>query len=237
MSPYVDDPSGEFLGQAKPWWLGLRFFKPPPDEDEPPRIISKAIRAVEEYADNPGLLPMLANRIGSKQLHHRQGRINCVKTLQAELYRMDALTLVVGTPATPERREFSGRTVRHITELAGIESRNDKLESKKRTAERHLQNLGLAGLLDSQRITDTTPEGKKVGRASIRWFAEQLFALLSLDKFLKGFRKFVSDSLKAVRYPTRRGRAIASISLKVARASIDDNKPKTVGDILKRGPP
>ncbi|MGH8519842.1 MAG: hypothetical protein ACREU9_00050 [Gammaproteobacteria bacterium] len=236
MSPYVGDPSGECLGRAI-WWVGLQFFRPPADEKEPPpRLIREAIRAIEEYAENPDLIPMLAHRIGSKEIHHRHGRINCVKTMQAELYRMDALALVVGTPVTPERHEFSGRTVEHITKLSRIESRNDKLESKKRTVERHLQSVGRAGLLDSKRITDTTPEGKKVGRASIRWFAEQLFALLSLDKLLKGFRKFVSDSLKAVRYPTRRGKAIASLSLKVARAQIE-NKPKRIGDILKRGPP
>lgn len=238
MSPYVGDASGEYLGGPKSWWLGLLLFEdvPPDEKTPPPLIIQKALFKIQEYVDNPRILPMVARRIGSKELHHRQGRISWVKTAQAELYRMDALTLVVGTPETPERDKFRGRTIEHIAKLSSIKSKNDKLESIKRTVERQLQIFRLAGLLDSKRITDTKPDGRKVGRASIRWFAEQLFTLLGLDKFLKAFRKWVSGSLKDVR-ATPKGKAVASLSLKVARAALGDNKPKTVGDYLKRGPP
>lgn len=159
-----------------------------------------------------------------------------MKKTQAALYRTDGLALVVGTPVTPEREKFRGRMVEHIAELSSITSKNNNPESKKRTVERQLQISRLSGLLDSQRITDTKPDGRKVGRASIRWFAEQFFTLLGLDKFLKAFRKFVNDSLKEVR-ATPKGKAVASLSLKVARAALGDNTVKTIGQILKRGPP
>lgn len=223
-------------------------FRPPPDDEPPPKLIREAIRATEQYPDNPDMLPMVKRRIGSKETHHRQGRENWVRTTQRELYHMDALTLVVGTPETELRERFRGRTVEHIAGLSrngnalivvtpSVPSKNNNPKSIKRTVERQLQISTLAGLLESKRITDTTPDGRKVGRASIRWFPEQLFVLLGLDKHLKAFRKFVSDSLKAVR-ATARGKAIASLSLKVARSQLGDNKPhKTIGEILKRGPP
>lgn len=236
MTPYVGDASGELLGGPKPWWAGLRFFKPPPDDKPPPKLIQEAIRKVEEYVDDSSILPMVERRVGSKEKHHSHGRVSWVKTAQAELYRTDALTLVVGTPETPARDRFRGRTVEHIAELSSITTKNNNKESKKRTVERQLQIFRLAGLFDSKRVTDTKPDGRKVGRPSIRYFAEQFFTLLGLDKHLKAFRKFISDSLKEVR-STPRGRAIASVSLKVARAALGDNTIKTIGTILKRGPP
>lgn len=211
-------------------------FRPPPDDAPPPKLFREAIHRSEEYVNNPDLLPMVKRRIGSKETHHRQGRINWVRATQARLYRTDALTLVVGTPETPARERFRGRTVEHIAKLSSIPSKNNKLESIKRTVERQSQVSRLAGLLDSKRITDTTPDGRKVGRASIHWFPENFFTLLGLDKFLKAFRKFISDSLKHFR-STPRGRAVAALSLKVARSQVGDNKPKVIGDILKRGPP
>lgn len=219
-----------------PWWFGLKYFSAPPDDKPPPKLLRDAIRNVEEYVDNPRILPMVARRLGSKETHHRQGRENWVKTMQAELYHTDALALVVGTPVTPEREKFRGRTVEHIAELSSITSKNNKLESKKRTVERQLQISTLGGILTSKRVTDTKPDGRKVGRASIRCFDAAFFTLLGLDNSLKAFRKWVSDSLKDVR-ATPKGKAVASLSLKVARAALGDNTVRTIGNILKRGPP
>lgn len=155
-----------------------RAFAPPQQHRPRPKILQRAIERVQDYFDQPALLPILNQAHNPERQQRSERREACVGVLSVLLHYLDLVTMRVIIPRDDDH--VQGITTQRIAELLGMGLRR---------VERAMHDLKAAGICGVFPIVVEIAEGEYVGAAAIRTLPTSLFDVLGLGPWLKRERQ------------------------------------------------
>ena len=175
-----------------------RWFEPPPQHANRPKILRQLQERVRAYFDDPKVLPSLNAANGSPRQQRSERREACLDLLGALVHYLDLATLRVGIPQADST--ILGLSLAFLAEKAGL---------GRRRAERACRDLRKAGLVNIHPRAQKTEDGHYRGLPAIRGVPEALFQVFGLSKWLQHER---DKAVKRHRRHRRRQDAAATVA-------------------------
>ena len=173
-----------------------RWFEPPPQHANRPKILRQLQERVRAYFDDPKVLPSLNAANGSPRQQRSERREACLDLLGALVHYLDLATLRVGIPQADG--SIQGLSLAFLAEKAGL---------GRRRAERACRDLRKAGLVNIHPRAQKTEDGHYRGQPAIRGVPEALFQVFGLAKWLQHER---DKAVKRRRRHRRRQETVAT---------------------------
>jgi hypothetical protein len=163
-----------------------RWFSPPENHRERPRILCKLNEKIRAYYHDPAsILPSLNLANGSDRKQRSERRESCLQVLSCLSHYLDLATLRVGIPW--EEGAFCGIGMERIATLCDIGLRR---------AERAVHDLVAAGIVTVHPIAKQSGPAEYSGYPAIRTISASLFKAFGLSKWLKHERDKASKRLR-----------------------------------------
>ncbi|ADE16985.1 conserved hypothetical protein (plasmid) [Nitrosococcus halophilus Nc 4] len=201
-------PSGNGCGHnpANPRW-----FSPPENHKERPRILCKLSEKIRAYYHDPeAILPSLNLANGSDRKQRSERREACLQVLSCLTHYLDLVTLRVGIPW--EDGSFSGIGMERIAALCGIGLRR---------AERAIHDLVAAGIITVHPIAKQSGFAEYSGYPAIRTISASLFKAFGLSNWLRHERDKAS---KRQRRQKRKEEPIGRLELVIKAAEAKEEQ-------------
>ncbi|ABA56552.1 hypothetical protein Noc_A0039 (plasmid) [Nitrosococcus oceani ATCC 19707] len=152
-----------------------RWFLPPENHKERPRILGKLSEKIRAYYHDPeAILPSLNLANGSERKQRSERREACLQILSCLTHYLDLVTLRVGIPW--KDGSFGGISMERIATLCGIGLRR---------AERAIRDLVAAGIITVHPIAKQSGLATYTGYPAIRTISTSLFKAFGLSKWLR----------------------------------------------------
>lgn len=187
-----------------------RYFAPPTEHAERPKILVSAVEAIKKfYAAPDKIFPALNAANGSDRQQRSERREAEAALLQCILHYTDLVTLRVGIPQADG--SMMGLTMPYLAEKSGLGERR---------TERAIADLKKAGLIKVFPVCKKISEAAYKGAAAIRTLSELVFTVLGLGGWLKKERKRASQR-RQQKNQSRQQKQQANLQM-----AIDAGKPK-----------
>lgn len=144
----------------------------------PPRILTAVGEALGRYVTDPTVLPSLNLANGSERQQRAERRVACIRLARACLKYLDLASLRVGIPQADGG--FRHLTLAFLAQHAGLAMRR---------AERAMQDLQRAGLIQLRRRCELGEDGQYRGLAALKFIPPALFGAFRLGTWLRRERE------------------------------------------------
>lgn len=144
----------------------------------PPRVLTALSEAIGGYVTDPSVLPSLNLANGSERQQRAERRVACIRLVRACIQYLDLASLRIGIPQVDG--EFRHLTVDFLAQRAGLQMRR---------AERAMQDLQRAGLVQLKCRCELREDGQYRGLAALKFIPAALFSAFRLGKWLRRERE------------------------------------------------